>query len=254
MEWKKKNLSIWYTLIIYCELFIFDFRHFSHLLALTSKIKTTHTESKCAVRHSPKCKPSERSLFGLCLFTQCLWLTQSKQQVFSLSLQIAYTMLAMLCFPLPPRFVVVLPDWIKAWLASCYPTRFINWNEGRFHSSSLRTRREGCMQALDNGWSLPAAPLKHWFQPNIAYVQNTPFTSQLWLFCHLPCSSYSASIQWCAHRSHITWGRHQSWWEGFLALCLRRKNTHKLARGFIVTSSSLQSFLPLHLHLSHWRN
>lgn len=57
----------------------------------------------------------------------------------------------------------------------------------------------------------------------------------------------------CAHRSHITWGRHQSWWEGFLVLCLRRKNTHELVRGFSVTSSSLWSLPPRHIHPSHWK-
>lgn len=41
-------------------------------------------------------------MFGLRRFTRCLWLTQSKQQAFSLSLQIAYMILAMPCFPFPP--------------------------------------------------------------------------------------------------------------------------------------------------------
>lgn len=59
-------------------------------------------KDKCLVRHGPKCKPLERRLLGLCFFARCLWLTQSKQQVFSLSHQIAYMMLAMPCFPFPP--------------------------------------------------------------------------------------------------------------------------------------------------------
>lgn len=136
----------------------------------------------------------------------------------------------------PFVFAAVPPDWFTAWSGCCYPTCFINWNEGRIPSNSQRPMREGCMQAVDNGWSLLAAPLKPWFQPNIACVENTSFTSQHWLFYHLPYSSLSVSDT-SAHQSHIIWGCHRSWWEDFLALCLRRKNTCKLVMGFIIISS-----------------
>ena len=75
--------------------------HTGHLSKLLCLFNDCNNTQRKWLWHSPKCKSSQQSVFGQRLFSLCSWPTQSKQQVFSLSLQIVSMMLAMPCFMFP---------------------------------------------------------------------------------------------------------------------------------------------------------